>query len=103
MGHILTRRAPGIMMPRVRTTLTLDPDVAEKLKRLAHQRCATFKETVNDVLRRGLSAPLGGRRRKKFVVVPHRSAFAPGVDPLRLNQLADELEVQDFIEKMKRG
>ena len=88
---------------QVRTTLTLDPDVAEKLKRLAHQRRATFKETVNDVLRRGLSSQPSRASRKKFEVVPLRSAFAPGVDPLRLNQLADELEVRDFLEEMRKG
>ena len=39
----------------MRTTVTLDPDVAEKLKRLAHERRTSFKETLNDALRRGLS------------------------------------------------
>jgi hypothetical protein len=38
----------------MRTTLTLDDDVAAALERLRKKRDASFKEIVNDVLRRGL-------------------------------------------------
>ncbi|MBX9944261.1 MAG: hypothetical protein K2Y40_09300 [Reyranella sp.] len=38
----------------MRTTLTLDPDVAARLKRLRQRRDAGLKEVVNDVLREGL-------------------------------------------------
>ncbi len=38
----------------MRTTLTLDADVAAQLKRLAQRRRASFKTTVNEALRRGL-------------------------------------------------
>ena len=79
----------------MRTTLTLDDDVATKLKALAERQKASFKDTVNAVLRRGLSAPGGPQRRpKRFRVEPFKSAFRPGVDLARLNQLADELEVE---------
>jgi len=45
------------------------------------------------MLRRGLSAPeSASRRAKRFRVKPFHSAFCPGVDPLKLNQLSDELE-----------
>jgi hypothetical protein len=79
----------------VRTTLTLDDDVAERLKALAHRQRISFKEVTNCTLRRGLSAQ-ERRRRKRFQVVPFRSPFRPGVDALRLNQLADELEIQSL-------
>jgi hypothetical protein len=85
----------------MRTTVTLDPDVAEKLTRLAHARKASFKETLNDVLRRGLSGQ-ETRPGKPFVVKPHRATFAPGVDLLKLNQLVDELAIEDFLEKTRR-
>jgi hypothetical protein len=39
----------------VRTTLTLDDDVAAALERLREKRNVGFKELVNDVLRRGLN------------------------------------------------
>ena len=39
----------------MRTTLTLDDDVAVALERLRRRRDASFKDIVNDALRRGLS------------------------------------------------
>jgi hypothetical protein len=39
----------------MRTTLTLDDDVAIELERLRRLRGGGLKEVVNDVLRRGLS------------------------------------------------
>jgi hypothetical protein len=39
----------------MRTTLTLDDDVAVQLKRLIRERRVSLKEVVNDALRRGLS------------------------------------------------
>lgn len=32
-----------------------------------------------------------------YRVVPHRSAFAPGADPLRLKELDEELEAERFL------
>jgi len=40
----------------MRTTLTLDPDVAVELQRLQAARKQAFKETVNTVLRAGIAA-----------------------------------------------
>lgn len=39
----------------MRTTLTLDDDVAAALERLRHTRGGAFKALVNDVLRQGLT------------------------------------------------
>ena len=39
----------------MRTTLTLDDDVAAKLKSLTRRSGASFKDVVNDTLRRGLA------------------------------------------------
>jgi len=41
----------------MRTTLTLDPDVAAMLKKEMRQQKATLKETINKALRAGLQAP----------------------------------------------
>lgn len=38
----------------MRTTLTLEPDVAHALERLRKQKRLTFKQAVNDALRKGL-------------------------------------------------
>lgn len=88
----------------MRTTVTLDPDVAEKLKNLAHRRRASFKETLNDVLRKGLTAQAGTREApERYVVQPHAGGFRPGIDPDKLNQLVDELEIGDFVAGVRRA
>lgn len=86
----------------MRTTVTLDPDVAAKLKELAHRRRASFKATLNDVLRRGLAAQTSPSKRKRFVVRPHAGGFRPGIDPGQLNQLLDELDVEDFTGEVEK-
>jgi hypothetical protein len=51
----------------MRTTLTLDDDVAVQIERLRRARDVSLKELINDVLRRGLrelSAP--PKKRKPF-------------------------------------
>jgi len=79
----------------MRTTLTLDDFVAERLQQEAVLGRKSFKETVNAVLRRGLGVDQP-KPREPFRVQPHSSAFRAGIDPARLNQLADELEAEEF-------
>jgi hypothetical protein len=87
----------------MRTTLTLDPDLFSELQALARQTGASFKEVVNTALRQGLAqgkkpaAPL-----PPFVVKPRSLGLRAGIDPLRLNQLFDELEVEDFLREAGR-
>jgi len=81
----------------MRTTLTLEDDLAARLKERARRRKISFKQAVNDAIRRGLLSPdRVGEPRPPFCVQTFRSAFQPGVDPLRLNQLVDDLEVRRF-------
>lgn len=72
----------------MRTTLTLDDDLAEALKERARRADQSFNQVVNDTLRRGLSL-VPGEAESGYEVRPHRSGFRPGVDPLRLNQIND--------------
>ncbi len=77
----------------MRTTLTLDEDVAHQLRDLVKRRGASFKEVVNDTLRAGLlRGQKPATRLAPFRVVPKACGFRSGVDVLRLNQLNDELE-----------
>ena len=75
--------------------MTLDNDLAEALKERARLLDIPFKQVVNDVLRRGLS-PVAREDKTVFRVKPLSGGFRPGVDPLKLNQLNDELEAQEF-------
>jgi hypothetical protein len=55
----------------MRTTLTLDDDVAVQIERLRRERDASLKEVVNDMLRRGLrEAKNAPRRRERFRTAP---------------------------------
>lgn len=93
--RILTSVADNIMMRNMRTTLTLERDVAEGLRREMRRTGHGLKAVVNQALRLGLA--LGGKpaRPPRFKVQPHAFAFRPGVDLDRLNQLLDELEVEE--------
>lgn len=76
----------------MRTTLTLDADVARTLKTAVRQRRVTFKEAVNTALRAGLGLASPRGPQVRFVVKPHRGGFLPGTDPRKLNKLAAQLE-----------
>ena len=88
-------------MPNMRTTLTLEPDVAEKLKREADLHQKSFKETVNTALKRGLGITQP-KRKKPFRVKPRAMGLVAGVDALHLNRLADDLEVEAWKDKQPR-
>lgn len=89
-------------MPAMRTTLTLDPDVAERLASETRRTGKSLKALVNDAIRLGLG--LTGRQPKapRFTVEPHAFGLRPGVDPDRFNQLIDELEVAEVARRLDR-
>jgi predicted flavoprotein YhiN len=51
----------------MRTTLTLDDDVAAVLERLRKSRDASLKELINEALRRGLSDMTSSPKRRERV------------------------------------
>lgn len=82
----------------MRTTLTIDDDLAAALKKVAHDSGKTFKSVVNQTLRHGLTIgarPLPATPRYRVESAPR--GFLPGIDPLKLNQLVDELETERFL------
>ena len=80
----------------MRATLTLDDDVARLVAEAAHTQKRSTKAVVNDALRRAL-APRDSRPYRAPVF---EASLLPGVDVARLNQLADELEDDDSIDKL---
>jgi hypothetical protein len=86
----------------MRTTLTLEPDIARKLKSRVSAQGITFKRAVNDALRAGLAAGEKTRPMKRFVVKPFHVGIKPGIDVDKINQLLDELEVEEFARKFGR-
>jgi hypothetical protein len=84
----------------MRTTLTLEPDVAQKLKRKISEKKITLKEAVNQALRAGLASEKPATVR--FKVTPFRIRLRPGIDPDKMNQLVDELEAEQHLRKRLR-
>jgi hypothetical protein len=81
----------------MRTTLTLEDDLARRLKELARSSDRNFKEVVNDAIRKGLSVGDGAPdSQEPFVVRPRACGFRAGVDSTKLNQLYDDLEMEDL-------
>lgn len=85
----------------MRTTLTLDDDVAALLREEAERSRRPFKQVVNQALRLGLRAGAAPERRERFRVKPHSFGLKPGIDPDKMNQLAGELEDEAIVEKFR--
>lgn len=81
----------------MRTTVTLDPETEELVRETMALRGVSFKRALNEAIQRGLR-PTAVPTPKPYRVKTFRSAYRPGVDRLRLNQLADELETDGFVE-----
>ncbi|MCC5842327.1 MAG: hypothetical protein JJT96_19580 [Opitutales bacterium] len=79
----------------MRTTLTLDPDVAERIRQETASGRVSLKQVVNEGLRRGLMMK-EATARKPFRVRPHSSDYQPGVDRAKLSQMVDELDALAF-------
>ncbi|MGH8467646.1 MAG: hypothetical protein ACREUD_03415 [Gammaproteobacteria bacterium] len=86
----------------MRTTLTLEPDVARRLETEMRRSGKTLKAMVNEALRLGLGLRGKPAKASRFEVQPHAFGFKPGVDLDRLNQLDDELDAEDVARKLRR-
>ncbi len=84
----------------MRTTLTLDEDLAIRLEALALQRGVSFKLVVNEAIRKGLT-PSGGRK----LDLPAISCGGPlpGIDLDKALQLDAMLENEYLRQKLLAG
>jgi len=89
------------MMLDMRTTLTLDADVARLIDEAVHRERRPMKQVVNDALRRAL-APVD-EAPEPYVLVPHEAELAPGLDLAGFNRLVDEMEDDAIIERARRS
>jgi hypothetical protein len=82
----------------MRTTLTLDDDVARLVTETMNRERRSFKEIVNFAIRRGLSPSGIKRKRNVYKIVSHHTKLRSGMDPAKLNQLDDDLEVEALLD-----
>jgi|RhiMethySRZTD1v2_1073278.scaffolds.fasta_scaffold49505_2 hypothetical protein len=85
------------MMPSVRTTVTLDADVAQIVRRRMRERGVSFKEALNDAVREGMRAPA-----ERFRTETARMG-EPTVNLDRALQVVAELEDDDLTHKSRLG
>ncbi len=83
----------------MRTTVTIDRDLAAKLRTLARERGISFKEALNTVLRMGIGAPAGTAR--PYRLPARRLGLRPGIDLDRALRLAAGLEDAETIRKLE--
>ena len=76
----------------MRTTLTLDEDVAKKLRAEAHRSGRSFKETVNEALRRALVAPNKVREAPFRVMARDLGHLRPGISIDAVTSLLEQVE-----------
>ncbi|MFV9671806.1 MAG: hypothetical protein ACNYZH_01160 [Acidimicrobiia bacterium] len=82
----------------MRTTVTLEPDIAEKLSELMKERGLTFKEAVNSTLRRGLGTEA---RTRPYKAPSYAMGLKPGIDGDRIVHVMDEMADEEFVRKMR--
>lgn len=83
------------MMPVMRTTLTLDDDVARLLNERMRTKHQSMKRIVNEALRKALTPQ--AIRREPYRLTPHHSGIRAGFDMAGFNKLADELEDEKIL------
>jgi hypothetical protein len=73
----------------MRTTVTIDTEVEQLLKDQMRRTHSSFKETLNQALRRGLS-PQVSDTPEPFHVKARAMGMKSGIDQTGFNKLADE-------------
>jgi len=76
----------------VRTTLAIDEDSYQRLQAEMRRRGCSFREVVNESLRRGLDALAQPEPEPRFVVKPVLGAPLPGVNLDSISALLEQLE-----------
>jgi len=87
----------------MRTTLTLDPDVAALLRKAVARGDKSFKEAVNDAMRKGLTADAVAQKpKRRYVVRPKTPGGGFLVDITDNGALAEMMDREDYPDLYRR-
>jgi hypothetical protein len=86
----------------MRTTITLEKDVERMLRDAMDRSRKSFKETVNAAVRAGLGGTPVKTQKRKFIIKARPLGLRSGIDNAGLNKLADDLEIDAFLQKNSR-
>ena len=84
----------------MRTTLTIDDDLARELKQKANEKGLPFKEIVNRTLLVGLQEMEKPRPRKAYRCKTYSLGYPPRADLDRALEVAAELEDEEIARKL---
>jgi hypothetical protein len=91
----------------MRTTLTIDPPVAERIRKRMKATDDTLKSVVNEALRAGLKAleqDAHPPQKKRFVVKAHNfGGLLPGIDPDKIWRHVQELDDMELVAKLRKS
>jgi len=83
-------------VPTTRTTLTLDEDVRAKLETEMRKSGKSFKETVNETLRKGLLSRQKIKTAKPFKVQARDMGLKPGYNYDKVWELIEAVEGPEY-------
>ena len=85
----------------MRTTLTIDDQIAKTLKSVAHRSGKPLKHVVNETLRAGLAAAHAPGRARPYRLKPASlGGVLPGIDLDKALRLAARLEDHEIARKL---
>jgi hypothetical protein len=85
----------------MRTTLTIDDSTARKLKQIAHQTGKSYKQVVNETLRRGLSVDEIREQAKPYRLKPASlGKVSSEYDLDKALALSERLEDEEIVRKL---
>ena len=82
----------------MRTTVTLEADVERLVRDSMSRGRKSFKQTINEALRRGLRAE-APREDPPYEISARPMGLREGIDPNKLHSLDDEFEIDEFLRK----
>jgi len=85
----------------VRTTVTLEDDLADRLHERARERDLSFKAVLNEAIRAGLADPRPLPDPYRMKVSPMR--VRPEIDLTKALRLAGQLEDEEIARKLEQG
>ena len=81
----------------MRTTITIEDDLAIEIEDLRKREGLSFKDALNQLLRAGIHYKAQPPSPKRYQTPVRKLGLRAGIDETKLNQLADELESEEFL------
>jgi hypothetical protein len=85
----------------MRRTVQIDPDLAARLRKIAHERGISFSEALNTALRAGVGERERVSPARPYRVPARRLGLRPGIDLDKGLRLAATLEDEEIVSRLE--